>query len=240
MNLLTLVQQVAIRCNYPAPAAAISSADGNISAMIAALQDTGDEMVERWGWQALKTNPPATFTGDGVTAAFPLPAGLQTLEPDLCLISSAYPTLIMPGPANEDTFLRVKLLPVSSVPSLWRVAQGKIEFFPVLAAGEIVSFIYQGGAWIGNSSGIPYNPPIWTADTDIPFISYRVLMLGGVWRFKYMKGFSYDEQKEDYEKCFDRKAGQEGTLRIIDMSNAWTGDIPAWPGVITDLTDPWY
>lgn len=146
MSLLTIVQAAAIRCHYPQPSVAFSSLDPNIQLFVACAQDTGDEMTERINWQALKIQNPVTFVGNSVQTLFPLPTGFQALSPSDTFISSAYPTLRMIGPVNEDDLLRLKALPIVLFPSVWREVQGSIEFFPALQGPGTLQFT-------GNISG---------------------------------------------------------------------------------------
>ena len=243
MPLLSIVQGVALRCNYAVPSAAFSSSDTVIQQMIACVQDTGDEMVERVDWQALKIQTPVTFTGDGVTAAFALPTGFSTgvnkLAP-ACFTSNKYPTLTMIGPVAEDDLLRMKALPFSVYPSAWRVVDNQIEFYPVLTAGEVVSYIYQQGQWITNAAGAAYNPPAFAADTDLVVFSERVVRLGAVAKWKRLKGLDYAQEFADFEKSLDRVSSQEATGRVIQMSESIIDWSETFNGTLTDNTDPAY
>ncbi len=239
MSLLSVVQGIARRTNYPQPSTVIGNTDPNVALMLDAVQDTGDELVERWGWQALKVQTPVYFTGDGATATFSIPATLETFQPSGTFVSSLYPTWRMPGPINEEDLLNLKNLAVSLYPSSWRVVGGTVEFYPVLQSGEIVKYVFAQNTWVTNSSGTPYSTPAPQADSDLFLVSERLLRFGGLWRFKMAKGLQYAEQMEDYEQAFQRQAGQESTTRVKDTSRTIVlNDADFFPGVITDLTDP--
>jgi hypothetical protein len=242
LNLLQITQGVALRVNYGSvPTAAFANTDPAIQLMVACAQDAGDEVVERVNWEKLKTQVPLTFTGNGVTAIFPLPTGFQSLGPSTTFISSAYPTLHMPGPVNEEDLLVMKLLPVTAQPSVWRMVGGNIEFFPVLQLNEVASYVPTIGSWITSSLGVPYSPPIWAADTDLTVIPSTLVRKGAIYRWKASKGLDYAEFKDDFESHLDRLASQESTGRVIPMSTRMTFDSDTWfPGTITDLTDQSY
>ena len=242
MSLLSIIQGVALRCNYGStPMSAFANADPAIQLMVACAQDAGDEAMERVEWENLKIQSPVTFTGDGVTAAFALPTGWETFGPSTTFISSAYPTLHMPGPVNEEDLLVMKLLPVTALPSVWRMVGGMVEFFPVLQLNEVASYVYAKNTWITNSLGTPYSPPAWAADTDLSLIPDRVIRLGAVSKWKQAKGLEYAEFMSDFEGALDRLGGRESTGRVIPMSSRMTFDSDTWfPGTITDLTDQAY
>jgi hypothetical protein len=106
--LLTIIQKTALRLNYSTPSnvtTAFANTDPAIQLMVACAQDAGDDAVDRVDWALLKEQAPLSFTGDGVTPAFPLPLGFRRLSPSDTFISSLFPTLRMPGPVNEDDLL---------------------------------------------------------------------------------------------------------------------------------------
>ena len=236
MSLISVVQGIARRCNLSAPSSAIGNSDPNVALMLDCIQDTGDELVERWGWQALKLRTPTTFVGDGVSAAFDLPSNITTLSPSDTFSSSLYPLIPMPGPINEENLLLMKALPFNINPSVWRQVGNQIEFFPVLAVGEVVSYVYAQNSWVLDLNGNPYSTPTLMVDTDTFAIPERLLKLGGIWRWKQCKGFDYAEQMQDYELAFTRISGQESTTRAISMSRAPVIADETFPGTITDLT----
>lgn len=239
MSLLSLAKGVAARCNIVPPSSIVTNPDPTAQQLMAALQDAGDEVQERWTWLNLK-GPVATFSGDGVTTLFPLPANFGVLSPSDIFVSSLYPSLRLPGPISDELLLQMKEFPFTPYPSVWRpFTNNQIEFFPALGAGEIVSYVYGSKLWITNSMGVPNGDGQWQADTDLSVISERVIRLGGIRNWKSFKGLDFSKEDEDFENCFLRKAGQEDQGRIVDMSSTplVEGD-NWWPGTITDLTDP--
>ena len=247
MSLITIIQGASRRVNYPQPSVAIGSTDPNVALLIDCAQDAGDDAVERVNWQALKLQAPASFTGDGVTAAFPLPLDFERLSPSDVFVSDLYPTWKLPGPVYEGDLLRLKALPMAIPVHVWRqvglAVNGfivpSIEFFPILGAGETITFVYARGAWITNSIGAQYANHTWQADSDLSLIPERIIRLGAVWRWKRRKGFDYSEEMNDYEGALDRLGGQEDTSAPIGMSDD-IGPIDTWPGIITDNSDQTY
>lgn len=249
MPLIDIVQGAVRRVNYPQPTVAIGSTDPNIALMVDCAQDSGDDAVERVNWAALKLQTPASFTGDGETAAFPLPGGFQALAPSDVFVSDLYPTWKLPGPVSEGDLLRLKALPMAIPVHTWRqvgaVPAGgsfivqMIEFFPVLGIGETVTFVFASGSWITNSMGVRYPTPAWQADSDISLIPERLIRLGAVWRWKRRKGFDYSEEMNDYEGALDRLGGQEDTSPVVSMSDD-IGPFDTWPGIVSDNSDHTY
>lgn len=229
MPLLSIVQASALRVGLTQPASAISSPDPTVQQLVACAQDAGDEYSERWTW--LNEKKGSTITGDGVTTLFTLPTNFGTLSPSITFVSSIYPTLTLPGPVNEDDLLRMKQLPVVVQPSCWRRIGAQIEFFPALANGEIVTYVYKSKYWIFDSTGVTPRTT-WLADTDISIIPDRLIMLGSIWMWKRGKGLDYAEEFATAERAFDRNAGQENQGREISTARHYQTSDDYWPGTI--------
>lgn len=236
MSLISIIQAATLRCNVNQPTSAIGSSDPGVLQFIAYAQDSGDDAFERWTWLSLK-QPVTTFTGDGTTTLFALPANFGVLSPSTVFTSSIYPTLTLSGPVNEDTLLVLKQLPVTLLPSCWRRIGNYVEFFPAPAAGEVISYVYGSKTWITDLNGVPRTStatdtyPQWQADTDLSLINERLIMLGTVWRWKRSKGLDYSEEFRAYEMVLDRKSGQENTERTIAMSRRPVLGGSVWPGM---------
>ena len=249
MSLIDIIQGAARRVNYPQPTVAMGTTDPNIALLIDCAQDSGDDAVERVDWQALKLQTPFSFMGDGETAAFPLPVGFQRLSPSDVFVSNLYPTWKLPGPVAEGDLVRLKALPMAIPVHVWRQVGAAsagtgmiipmIEFFPVLGAGEVVTFVYAQGLWITNSMGAQYTNPVWCADSDLSLIPERLIRLGAIWRWKRRKSFDYSEEMSDYEGALDRLGGQEDTAAVVSMADD-IGVVDTWPGIITDSSDHTY
>lgn len=220
MSLLTIVQGISQRLGFAQPSTAYGSSDPYVSQIVAFTQDAGDEILERWDAQTLKGSyNPVTFTGDGTTATFNLPADFKALSPSDTFISSKYPTLVLPGPINEEDLMRLKAVPFNILPSVWRRIGNAIEFYPVLTAGEVVSYVYGGKNWITDSSGVTPRSA-WAADGDLSRIPDRLIRLGALWRYKRAKGLDYSEEFAAFEKAFTAYQGQDKQERVIDISKS--------------------
>lgn len=240
--LLDIVKGACLRCGISTPVIAFQNPDPTIQQFVAFAQDAGDELAERWTWRALNkphVSAPATIVGDGVTTLFPMPADWGRLSPSDTLTSSVYPTLTLRGPMNDEDLLRMKALPFVPLPSVWRMISDpagapQIEFFPAPALNEVISYIYGSMTWILDAD--QNLQPVWTGDDNTTLIAERLIRLGTIWRWKKSKGLDYGEEFRMSEMSFDRRAGQESTLREIRMSRYPIIGAPWWPGTIIDDT----
>ena len=150
MSLITIIQGAARRVNYPPQPVAIGTLDPNIALLVDCAQDAGDDAVERVNWQSLKLQTPAQFIGDGVTAAFPLPAGFQAFAPSDVFVSNLYPTWKLPGPVAEGDLLRLKALPMAIPVHVWRQVGGVPSNFGSITQAVASSSFSLGGSPIIN------------------------------------------------------------------------------------------
>lgn len=232
MTILQIVQDVCVECGIAPPSLAVASPDTTIQQMVLFAMRSGNDLQRRWTWKAQKKQNPATFTGDGTTTLFTLPADFGSLQPSDTFTSSVYPTIPLRGPINEDTLLRLKQWPVVATPAFWRpVYANSIEFYPAPALGEIISYVYASRPWILAADGTTYRTR-WADDTDTSIISEDLITLHTVWRWKKAKGLDYSEEMRTAEASFDIEAAAEDTERTINMSGACFDDDNWWPGAI--------
>jgi len=242
VSLLTIIQGAYKRAGFGTTNDAFTSQDATVQQMVAFAQDIGDDLTERWWWKALKSTPPATFTGDGATTLFTLPADFGNLWPSEQFVSSSYPTRPLVGPMNEEVFLQLKLIGAGVAPSFWRMANAtQIEFYPAPAIGETISYYYHSRNWIVDG-GTGATKAEWGSNADTSRLPERLIMLGTLWKVKAAKGLDYAEDFRAYEMAFDRLAGSEHTERIIQMSistgtqfgDSYVGQLTG-PNVVDDL-----
>lgn len=70
----------------------------------------------------------------------------------------------------------------------------------------------------------------WAADTDTGIISEDLIEMGVIWRLARRLGFSYDEEKEEYQRELDTAIARDGGTAVIDLA----------PGYDLPLISPWW
>ena len=234
MTLLSIVQGAAIRCGIAEPTTAVGNAATNVKKLIAYAQDSGQDLIERWGWRSLNTG--GTITGDGVTTLWPLPSDFMRLCPSDkaqvgAFISNVRPLIPLVGPVNDEILNQAKQFPAYPAIPLWRLIGGNVEIWPALANAEVVTYRYYSRAWVHPATGA--DKTAFTLDTDTSLIFEDTIMKGAVWRWKSSQGLDYAEDFRQYEASADRNAGQEGTERVVNTSRGGVQhDLTFWPGTI--------
>jgi hypothetical protein len=231
MSILTIVQDAMVLCNLTRPDGIVSSVDPTILQFVALAQIDGDELSTMIDWRRLKV--PYAITGDGATEYWPLPSDWDRIVTvGEAFWSSKYPSIPLIGPLLDTEFLRLKALPVTPIRPVWRLMGNRIQIWPVLSNGEVVSTEYRSSNWITASDGTTAKPRF-TSDSDLPVISERLLTLGLIWRWKASKGLDYAEDFRSYENMKTVISGHDSGNRIVHMSTSMTLGPNQWPGVIS-------
>lgn len=226
MTLLTCINNARLRQGMASVATVIGNPDPGVTQQLALLQDIGDELAERNLWDALDLE--TTINGDGTTTLFPLPSGWGGMSPGLQLQSTLFPMLLMIRVSDEEIDA-MRAYPVMPLQPVWHIIDGKFEFYPAPAAGEVYKYNYYSEFWV-SSSGSPV--ATWTTDADVSLIDEKVLTTGLEWRYLKQKGLDYAEEFRRYEMRLARADGRQDTRREVDMSNKIVTGQNSWPGLI--------
>lgn len=228
MSIFTIVNDMRGRKSLGIVNAVMGSGDTGVQQMVALLQDIGDELAERNFWKALDIA--GVITGDGVTTLWPQPADFGGLSPGLKFVSTLFPLQPLVGPVTDEDLAALKAFPVGPIRPVWRVINGQFEFWPALAAGEVVTYNYFSPKWIVQSGGTrTYR---WQSDSDASLIDEKILTTGLEFRWLQEKGLDYAEAEERYEARIERADGRQPGRRVVSMSSARVGAESTWPGVI--------
>jgi hypothetical protein len=160
MALFSIINNAVLRQNQPAIASVIGSPDPNVTQRLAILQDVGDELAERYTWQAL--NIPGSIVCDGISTLYPLPVNWGGLSQGTALQSTLYPTMPMIGPITNEEMAASKALPMQPLQPVWRIINNQFEFYPAPALGEVYTYNYYSCYWVcalGSVTGLSVYSP---------------------------------------------------------------------------------
>lgn len=195
MSCLSIIRKVSRKLSgFAYPNAAITSTDPQVQALVALLNDEGQELARRPenGWQALIKQ--ATFT----STAAELQGALATIAPNLkYIVDDTIWNTTQKRPiisATAQVFARLRS--GFSTTAQYRIAGGNLLFVPAQAAGEVCTFEYQSKAWATNGATFS---DAFLSDGDTSLLDEQILALGLLWRWKAQKGFDYAEDFRAYE-----------------------------------------
>lgn len=229
MALLQIVQKVCRRLLLPQPVSAFGNADLTVQQLVDFAEDVGARLRESYNWRTL--NLPCTFTGDGVTTVWTLPAGFDKFSAGQRLVYSVSPMTPLIGPVSNEDLLSLKSFPAALVVPVWRLIGNQIEIWPAMAAGSNVQFNYYSLFWIAPVIGSATDA--YASDTDVSLMDEKLIRLGVIWRWKSSKGFEYAEDFRLYEGALANAQDREETVRVTAMSNTRYFPDNYWPGTVT-------
>jgi hypothetical protein len=172
-------------------------------------------------WRALKSIQ--TFTGDGVADRFALPPDFKRM----LLTSQVYPSASTNTPlkfvpdANEWLLRRINNWQDGW--GEWTIIGDDMLVFPILQAGQSVTFAYLNKNCIRLAGG-GYGDQF-MSDGDSFRIDERLLKLGMIWQWKANKGSPYAEDMGTYSDALVNVAGADTPAPIlidIGWDRGWT------------------
>lgn len=81
-----------------------------------------------------------------------------------------------------------------------------------------ITFEYISKYCVLSASGTPQIT--FLADTDIPILDENIFILGAKWRMWAIKGFDYASMQQEYIDYCDRKFGNDGGAKTLNMSKS--------------------
>lgn len=217
MTCLQIIQSACRRIGILSPNAVISSTDPQIIQLLEISNEEGQELGERYAWQALQNE--ATFT----TVATQVQTTLSAVTTGfLSIVNDTIwnRTLRRPvyGPKSQQDWQQAKAMQINGPFNSFRIIANAINFYPVPVAGQSCYFEYITRNWITTSTS--GTSDTWTNDADIPLLDDKLIVLGTVWRWKAAKGLDYTEDFAKYERRIADLMSKDAGKPWLSMSGA--------------------
>jgi hypothetical protein len=224
---LEIVQSICKRVGIASPNAAVGSTDLQVLQILELVNEEGSEQATRYPWQALLNV--GTFT----TAATESQGAIETIAPGLDYIVNDTiwnRSLRRPvyGPKTPQNWEQQKAFAINGPWSGYRLQDGNLNMYPVPTAGESCYFEYITKYWATDTSGAT-GKSAFTVDTDLPVLLDELMILGGIWRWKAIKGFDYAEDYAKYERRLTDTMARDGGKDWLNLANT-RYDI--FPGIV--------
>lgn len=234
MSLLTIIQTVCNRVGVASPVSATGSTDQQIVQMIALANEEGEELAERYPWQALQTE--ATFVTlaaelQGTVASIATNGFRYILNDTIWNRTQQRP---MYGSLTPSDWQLLKSSSVNGPFQEYRIKGGSLYLLPAPPAGETCAFEYISGNWC-QSSGLT-KQSAWAMDSDTGILDEKLMTVGVIWRWKQAKGLDYAEDFRKYEirvyEAMNRDAGKPTLMMDGSPTNRQPGVVVpsgSWP-----------
>lgn len=82
--------------------------------------------------------------------------------------------------------------------------------------GSALVFEYVSNGWCKSSGGT--RQTIWEADTDVGVVDEYLIQLGVRWRMMRRLGFSYAEERDEYDREVQKAMAKDGGQVILDLT----------------------
>jgi len=214
MSLLTVVRDVCAVVGVVAPTSVFSGINSNRT-MFEMLANA-NEMAQRIAgdlrdWTAMRTS--VTFTGDGVTTAFNLPANYRRMLKTSHVWRSTDTMQPMRFFPDTDEWMQRRAAGEADAWGEWTIYGGQMYIFPAMGGDTTARFTYLDRNPVALASG-GYGERF-QADEDSFRLDERALKLGMIFNWKQQKGSPYAEDMGTYSDCMANLMGPDSPAPTI-------------------------
>lgn len=199
-----------------------SASTGNAGyQLLGLLNALGDELVRAHDWQNFEQV--LSFTGDGVTDEFPLPADWgRQVNQTVWSTSNRQP---VGGPLNAQQWSWCQYGIVGTgVYYRYRILDNTFKIFPVPAAGATFSLYYISRNWVRTAASVVTPPAVYvdkiTVGGDVPQFDRRLLTNGVKAKFWSQKGFDTTDIQREFNDALIAEKGQQQGAPMVNLSGS--------------------
>lgn len=228
MSLLTLCQAAARQLNVAVPSSIVGNT-GNETAMLLLrlASEEGFSLMRRYPWQVLTAEKTfTTVAADEQTSA--IPDDYDRMIPETMFNRGTRRRVA--GPLSAEEWQQTKATLVTYVNPTFRIRGDALLMSPNPPAGETVAYEYVSKHFCKSSGGTTQAD--WLADSDLGRLDEALMALGLVWRFRQVKGLSYAEDLNLYERRVSDAEMRDGVKPRI------SGDMGVMDRMATKLQVP--
>lgn len=197
-TLLQFAQATAPTVSLDVPASVVTNTERDMVEFLEIANDLGDELARRVDWGDL--NATTTFTGDGSSVSFDLPADFLRLSRGAAVLRSGVPLRQMTK-AEWGT-----LTAVEGLARFYLLEADRISLWPYPAAAAVVTAHYVKDAWCSGGSAF-------AADTDTVVFPDPVFELGLTVRWRRLKGLPFENLEAEFEAMLADYERFDGAVR---------------------------
>ena len=219
-SILDIVRAVTGRIGLERPGSATGSSDNQVQQLVALANEEGQELADRYPWQALireKTFTTVAAESQGLLVGGTIltPAdGFKYIVNDTVWDRSMQYQLQASSPARWQAD---KGFTTVGPYARFRIRAGVLLLNPAPGAGQSLAFEYMSDNWVSNQAGDTFSPAF-TQDADYPLLDSRLIAAGLLWRWKAAKGLEYAEDYNKYERMVLDATVRDGSKSAVSMN----------------------
>lgn len=214
MSLLSVVQDVCAVVGVQVPTSVFTNIAYNrtMTEMLALANEMAQRIAgDTRDWTRLRTAQ--TYTGDGVTAAFDLPANYKRMLLTANVWRSTSQLTPMTFIPDTDEWLNRRSRAMVNSFGEWTLLGNQMLIQPVMGVGVTAYFPYLDKNCVQLASG--GTGQRFMADIDSFLLGDRLLKLGMIWQWKAQKGSPYSEDLSNYGDALTYAMGHDSPGPII-------------------------
>jgi hypothetical protein len=227
MSLLTVIQQVCRETGWPAPSTVVGNSANHVVSLLALAHREGQYLAQ-YNWTGLQKEHTFTITA---TAAYELPTDFNHFINRTEWDRAASERIGRLSPQDWQLYKSDMITPVSDY--LLRVKQdsdGQTRLFlhpePGASATASAVFEYVSDGWVSATATATAR---FTADGNTVRFPEYLLELGTKWRWLRTLGRSWQDERTEYERAFERLLGQDGGARSLNFGGPSDRPYPNLP-----------
>jgi hypothetical protein len=216
VTLATILNSVCDEIGIGRPTTYFGNTDPTARQLVALAQTECEDLMSRTRWENLIRE--ATHT----TLAAESQGAIATIAPGFRSFiartqwnrTRQWP---LGGPDSPQMWQTRQATVNTGVFNNFRLRGGLLMITPAPPAGETIAFEYNSEYFCESGAGT--DQTAWTADTDVPLLTARLIKWGLIWRFRKAKGLDYGEDFRLYEERVVDAIAQDGSAPVLDMSD---------------------
>jgi hypothetical protein len=214
-----VINAVAIDCGLSEWSDPYASTDANAVRLRTQLRKAGQALMGAREWQHLIRE--MTITGDGTTTLFTPPSDFLRI-----VDGSAYNrgTRWNLGQLTSQRWQALKATRLSnSLRTLYRIVQGRIQFYNAPASDEVVAADYVSRYWAASSGATSADKLYPSASTD--FVLFEQPLIESALKVRFLESTGQDSTgaREEYRAAFDAQASTE-PAPVLSLSGGGFSD----------------
>jgi hypothetical protein len=235
VTLLSVTQAVCRQLGLPQPNAAFSATDDMVEQIVILAQEAGDDLMRDHDWSVLTVVK--DFTGSGVQVQGDPPTvsiAFDRFAQNTGIWDTGQRRMLS-GPKTPAEWQGLTIDNLGNPHGYWTMLGGVINILPAPAITDTFRYTYITKNWIRVALGSQISDIAeWNNDTNTSLLPERLIKLSTIWRWKQVKGLSYEEDMATFEREKIRHIARDRGPRSISTS-AWIRDEDGlldtwWPG----------
>lgn len=207
-TLLSSCQDASDELGIASPSSIIGATNEDARRLLNAARREVNFLSNKYDWQStIKSSDIVTVSGQ---ESYDLPGDYRR---DLMQTTYDNSNQYRAVPLSYRNYNKLKfgIDGTADINSYYRIIGDKIRFLPEnVATGSTITFDYVTKDIVCSASGVPKSD--FTVDSDTHVFDDEMVILGIIWRFKRMRGETYNDDKNDYN---------------IHLSDLWAKDGPS-------------